>query len=271
MPAASRTHPELIGRPWRAGRRIAHFHLRSAALTPNLENGLAHSADSDIHPATKEWPDSPKRFRRYDRAVISAIVLAAGKSTRMGRAKANLPLGTNDTFLSRIVHTFRAADVEDVLIVVGHDADQILDAFARTGARARFVTNPQYEDGQLSSFICGLNAVDQPDVEATLMTLVDVPLVTPRTVRAVIERWLDTRAPIVRPVSGAEHGHPILIARSLFDAIRHSDPAIGAKAVIRAYASAAGDVDVDDPGAFLDFDTDADYRHLREAGGPDAE
>jgi molybdenum cofactor cytidylyltransferase len=202
--------------------------------------------------------------------VISAIILAAGKSTRMGQPKANLHLGPNDTFLSRIVHTFRAVNLDDVLVVIGHDADLIVDAFARTGARARFVTNPNYEDGQLSSFICGLNAVDRPGVEATLMTLVDVPLVTPRTVRAVIERWRDTRAPIVRPVSGSEHGHPILIARSLFDAIRLSDPASGAKAVVRAHASPAGDVDVADRGAFLDFDTDADYRQLTETGGPDA-
>jgi molybdenum cofactor cytidylyltransferase len=199
--------------------------------------------------------------------MISAIILAAGKSTRMGRPKANLRLGSHDTFLSRIVHTFRAAGVDDVVAVIGHDSDRIREAFTRTGAQAKFAMNPHYESGQLSSLVCGLNAVDRPDVEATLMTLVDVPLVTPRTVRAVIERWLDTRVPIVRPVNGAEHGHPILIARSLFEAIRRSDPTVGAKAVVRAHACRAGDVDVDDRGAFTDFDTDADYRQLTETDG----
>ncbi|PWT83560.1 MAG: hypothetical protein C5B57_06635 [Blastocatellia bacterium] len=259
MPAASRADPELIRRPRCAGGRITHLHLCSAALTSNLKDGVAHGADSYIHRAIKAW-----RHSRYDRGVISAIILAAGKSTRMGRPKANLRLGPNDTFLSRIVHTFHTVSVDDVLVVVGHDAALIVDTFSRTDARARFVTNAKYEDGQLSSFICGLNAIDRPDVEATLMTLVDVPLVTPRTVRAVIERWRETRAPIVRPVSGSEHGHPILIARSLFDAIRHSDPASGAKGVVRAHASAVGDVEVDDRGAFVDFDTDADYQELTE-------
>jgi molybdenum cofactor cytidylyltransferase len=194
--------------------------------------------------------------------VISAIVLAAGKSTRMGRPKASLPLDSRDTFLSRIVETFRAVDVKDIVVVVGHDADSIMRSFSLTNAQARFVSNADYEAGQLSSFICGLNAIERPGLEATLMTLVDVPLVTPRTVRAVIERWVATRAPIVRPVRGEEHGHPILIAQSVFDEIRQANPSIGAKAVVRAHASAIGDVEVDDTGAFIDIDTETDYRQL---------
>src|SRR6058998_1578668 len=58
----------------------------------------------------------------YDQRVIPAIVLAAGKSTRMGRSKALLPLDADETFLTRIIATLRAADVEDVVVVVGHDA-----------------------------------------------------------------------------------------------------------------------------------------------------
>src|SRR5919202_3697275 len=58
--------------------------------------------------------------------VIPAIVLAAGRSSRMGRAKASLPLGEGDTFLTRIVRTFLDAKVDDVIVVVGHDADAIV-------------------------------------------------------------------------------------------------------------------------------------------------
>ena len=67
----------------------------------------------------------------------------------------------------------------------------------------------------------------------------------------------------MRPTSGARHGHPLLIDRSLFDAIRHADPAAGAKPIIRANASAAGDVVVDDDGAFADADTPEDYERLQ--------
>jgi molybdenum cofactor cytidylyltransferase len=194
--------------------------------------------------------------------VIPAIVLAAGKSTRMGRPKANLPLEGGETFLSRIVRTFSDAAVEDVVVVLGHDADAIARVFAGTGMAARFVTNPDYETGQLSSLLKGLDAVDRPGVTAALVTLVDVPLVSARTVSAVIAHHLQTRAPIVRPIHGRQHGHPVLIDRSLFDEIRRADPASGAKLVVRAHASARGDVEVEDAGAFLDFDTAEEYERL---------
>ena len=180
----------------------------------------------------------------------------------MGRAKATLPLDNSDTFLTRIVRTFTAAGVEDVVVVVGHEADAIVESFATVDVVARFVENTGYEQGQLSSLIAGLRVVDRPGVVAVLVTLVDVPLVSEATVRAVVERYRETHALVVRPVRGDEHGHPVLIDRSLFDALRHADPAIGAKAIIRANVSAAGDVIVDDPGAFVDADTPHDYERL---------
>jgi molybdenum cofactor cytidylyltransferase len=194
--------------------------------------------------------------------MIPAIVLAAGTSSRMGSPKANLPLDHGDTFLSRLVQTFRAADVDDVVVVIGHDAGRIVESLSTTGVLARFVENQEYARGQLSSWIKGLNAVDRPGITAALVTLVDVPLVTPGTVRAVVNRYRLTSAPIVRPVKGEEHGHPVLIDRSLFDLIRRADPAEGAKTVVRAYASAAGDVEVNDAGAFFDIDTLEDYQRV---------
>ena len=186
----------------------------------------------------------------------------------MGRPKATLPLDGGDTFLTRIVRTFVEAGVEDVVIVVGHDADAIVASFADADAvvsRARFVDNPDYEHGQLSSLLAGMKVVDRPGVVAALMTLVDVPLVSPATVRAVVDRYRQTHAPIVRPVRGDQHGHPVLIDRKLFDALRHADPETGAKPIIRANVSLAGDVAVDDTGAFADADTPDDY--IKMMGG----
>jgi molybdenum cofactor cytidylyltransferase len=182
--------------------------------------------------------------------MIPAIVLAAGKSSRMGRSKAALALSNGDTFITRIVRAFKDASVEDV------------DAFAAGDLEARFVENPDYEHGQLSSLLAGLRVVDRPGVVAALVTLVDVPLVSSATIRAVIDRYQATHAAIVRPVRGAAHGHPVLIDRSLFDALRRADPTVGAKSVIRANVSAAGDVAVDDDGAFADADTPEDYERL---------
>ncbi|MEP7309528.1 MAG: nucleotidyltransferase family protein [Acidobacteriota bacterium] len=193
--------------------------------------------------------------------MIPAIVLAAGKSTRMGRQKATLPLAA-DTFLSRIVRTFREADVSEVIIVVGHLADKITSNWSPASGIVRFVLNPNYETGQFSSLLAGLDALDPRPVSGALITLVDVPLVSSATVRAVVDRYLATGAPIVRPTRGTEHGHPVLIDRSLFDTLRRADPLVGAKAIVRAHASREGDVEVDDEGAFRDVDTMEDYRRL---------
>ena len=177
----------------------------------------------------------------------------------MGRAKATLPIGGSDTFLTRIVRTFRDAGVDDVIVVVGHDAETIAEAFAATDLAARFVINRDYDRGQLSSLVAGINAIDRPGVVAALITLVDVPLVSAATVRAVIDHYRASRLPVVRPTSGARHGHPLLIDRILFDGIRHADPLAGAKPVVRAHATAAGDLPIADEGAFTDIDTAEEY------------
>jgi molybdenum cofactor cytidylyltransferase len=245
MAPAAIANPELIGRPRHSGTGVAHFHFSAAALTANVKVGIGHA----------------RRF--YNIAcVIPAIVLAAGRSSRMGRAKATLPLDARDTFLSRIVRSFLDAGVDDVVVVVGHDAEAIVQSWPASGLRARFAYNPHYDRGQLSSLIAGLALVDRPGVSAVLMTLVDVPLVSPATVRAVLDRYRQTRAPIVRPTSGSRHGHPLLIDRSLFDELRAADPSAGAKSIVRAHASPIGDVDIADEGAFTDFDTDEEYRRL---------
>src|SRR5439155_2031986 len=116
-----------------------------------------------------------------------------------------------------------------------------------------------YDRGQLSSLVTGLNAIDRPGVAAVLVTLVDVPLVSAATVRAVLDSYRVTRAPVVRPTSGTRHGHPLLIDRSLFDVLRRPDPSSGAKPLVRAHASPAGDLEVADEGAFTDIDTEGDY------------
>jgi molybdenum cofactor cytidylyltransferase len=202
--------------------------------------------------------------------VIPAIVLAAGRSSRMGRPKATLPVSDGHTFLTRIVRTFLDSGVDDVIVVVGHDADAIAASFSESGLPARFVVNREYDRGQLSSLLAGLNVIDRPGVAAVLMTLVDVPLVSSSTVRAVIDAYRRTGVPIVRPTSGDRHGHPLLIDRSVFAALRAADFRSGAKPVVRAYASAMGDIPIEDEGAFTDIDTEEEYRKtigVRFGGG----
>jgi CTP:molybdopterin cytidylyltransferase MocA len=206
-------------------------------------------------------PDSPI----YNRIVIPAVILAAGLSSRMGRSKPLLPLPNGDTFVTRIVRSFLEAGVDDVVVVLGHEADAVAATLIESGAPARFVINEAYQTGQLSSVLRGLNAIDRPGVKAMLLTLVDVPLVSPETIRAVVARYKATNAPIVRPVRGNDHGHPVLIDRMLFPLLRAADPQTGAKPIVRDHVSAAGDVAVDDEGAFCDIDTPEAYERVSQS------
>jgi molybdenum cofactor cytidylyltransferase len=194
--------------------------------------------------------------------MIPTIVLAAGRSSRMGRPKALLPLADGRTFLERIVSTFLEAHVDDIVVVLGHEPEPIVASLERTNLRVRYIINRDYDHGQLSSVLAGLNVVDRPGVAAALITLVDVPLVSVTTIRTVIDRYQETHASVVRPTEGERHGHPLLIDRSLFGALRTADPATGIKPVIRAHASERGDVPVAEEGPFIDIDTEDDYRNL---------
>jgi len=194
--------------------------------------------------------------------MIPALVLAAGRSTRMGRPKALLPLDCGDTFVARIVRTLHDAGVDDVVVVLGHEPDPIVADLMRRHTPVRFAINRDFDNGQLSSLVAGLNAIDRPGVIGALVTLVDVPLVSAATVRAIVDRYRRTRAPIVRPVAGGRHGHPVLIDRALFDQFRAADPALGANVVVRQHISAEGEVEVTDPHAFRDVDTPDEYDRL---------
>ena len=198
--------------------------------------------------------------------MVPAIVLAAGRSTRMGSAKALLMLD-RETFLSRVVRTLRDAHVDDVVVVLGHEPDAIVADCERRALNVRFAINRDYDAGQLTSLLTGLRVIDRPGVAAALVTLVDVPLVTASTVRAVLERYRRTHATIVRPVVGGRHGHPVLIDRALFGELRAASPADGAKHVVRAHTSAEGEVEIHDKGAYRDVDTPEEYaRVLDELG-----
>jgi molybdenum cofactor cytidylyltransferase len=193
--------------------------------------------------------------------MVVAIILAAGASSRMGRPKALLPIG-DDTFVTRVCRTLLEAGADDLVVVAGPEHDSVAAAIGRAGLSARVVENPRRDEGQLSSVLAGLAVADRPGVEAALVHLVDAPLVRPDTARAVLDAFLRTHAAVVRPTVGERHGHPVLFARRLFDDLRRADPAVGAKAVVRAHAAEICNVPVDDEGACQDFDTPEDFARL---------
>jgi molybdenum cofactor cytidylyltransferase len=194
-------------------------------------------------------------------ASIPGIVLAAGASRRMGRPKPFLAMTPGGTILGRVLGTLAEAGVWPLLVVA---RTPFTPAEAWNDPRAdnvRIVVNPDPDRGQLSSLVCGIQAID-PGVPCAVMTLVDIPLVRAATVVSLLDTWERDRAALVRPFHEGRHGHPVIFGRALLDALVHADLTEGAKPVVRSFAREAVSVPVDDPGVLIDFDTPEEYaRH----------
>lgn len=197
-------------------------------------------------------------------AMPPGVILAAGDSTRMGSPKALLLTPDGRTFVAAIVQTFTTAGIADIVVVTGRDHDRIVEALvsARLPVSPRIARNENPSRGQLSSLLTGMDAVVTSKAEAVVVTLVDVPLVAPETVRLVVSEWQRTRAPIVRPAIGDRHGHPVVFDQRVFTELRSAPPDMGAKAVVRAHADEVVNVPVTDEGCLVDVDTPGDYKAL---------
>ena len=198
--------------------------------------------------------------------LIPGLILAGGRSSRMGSPKPLLPVDRKDTFLTRLIHTLCDAGINEVSVVLSVDGplDAIKSVLRELPYSVRIVENPNPQNGQLSSLQCGLNVIERPGVDAVLTTLVDLPLVAPTTVRTLLDTYKRTRAPIVRPSRPYEsaHGHPVIFDRILFDELRLASVTAGAKPILRSYESEIANVSVEDEGAFTDIDTPAEYERI---------
>ncbi len=192
--------------------------------------------------------------------MIAGIILAAGGSTRMGRAKALLPHPiSGDPFITYLVNVFRLGGT-DAVLVVGRPDDPRLREVAEA-AGATFVLNPDPCRGQLSSLVAGMAHAQSLGAHGILMTPVDLPGITSAVVALVIAA--SGSAPIVRPVCNGRAGHPVYFSRTVFPEIRRADPAAGARAVVHADPTRVVEVPWNDPGILNDVDTPEDYRRLR--------
>jgi molybdenum cofactor cytidylyltransferase len=194
--------------------------------------------------------------------MIAGLILAAGESSRMGQDKALLTY-RGRTFLETIISILREADVSRVAIVLGHHAEEV-----QRGVKLEYVEvviNPEYHRGQTSSLQAGLRALESADLEAVVLCLVDHPLISADTVRALVASFRRSGAPVVIPTFQNQRGHPVLIGRALFSEVSSLDPGEGANTVIGRHHEATQFVAASDPGILLDIDDAETYRRLLES------
>jgi molybdenum cofactor cytidylyltransferase len=197
--------------------------------------------------------------------MVAAVILAAGRSTRMGRAKALLrQRQSGHSFVGHLIRTASGAGLTPVLVVVRGDDIYLQDEIDRYGASA--IVNPDSDAGQLSSLQAALIAVEASGAHAMVILPVDIPLVSKDDVAAVIAASREDHVQIVRATHKGVHGHPVLFTRAVFDELRVADPQIGARGVVRADPARVLDVEVSNPGVTLDIDTPEDYRRAFSRG-----
>ena len=197
---------------------------------------------------------------------VAAVVLAAGRSTRMGEPKQLLRVGER-TVLERTVENVREADVEEIVLVLGYSAEEIrreLPADLSDGLR--IVVNRQYEEGMASSLREGLSAVSG-QMDGALIVLADQPFVRSETIDRIVERYRGSEAEIVIPFFEGRRGNPVLLDRSVFPEAMALEGDTGFRAMFSSHAVGIENVDVDDSGILLDIDDRADYERLRDYKG----
>ena len=186
---------------------------------------------------------------------LVAFVLAAGFSSRMGAFKPLLPLG-KETVLERSIRLFRDAEIKDIRVVVGYRASELEPILVRCGVRS--IENPLYRQGMFSSIQAAVQTIEDND-EAFFILPVDIPLIRPSTIHALVSSFLQSRGEIIYPCFLKERGHPPLISRRLVDDIVHWQGDGGLQAVLSSWERCACDVDVPDEGILLDMDQYEDY------------
>jgi molybdenum cofactor cytidylyltransferase len=157
--------------------------------------------------------------------VVSGIVLAAGTSSRLSAQTKQLLPWQDTTMLGWVVRRAEASLLDDVVVVVGHEAEAIRRHVALQ--RARFVEAPDFQEGCTSSIRAGLEAL-HPRSEAVVLILGDQPGLESETIAAVVEGWQHMPTPVVRVSYRGRSGHPMLFTRALFGHLKalHGDKGV---------------------------------------------
>ena len=196
---------------------------------------------------------------------VGALLLAAGASRRAGRVNKLLyPIG-GEPMVRRVLRQLLASEVDDVVVVTGHDAEAVRAALDGLGARQ--VHNVAHANGMGGSLACGLSALSGHD--AVLVCLGDMPDVSP----ALVDRLLAERRAIgdeerarsiVVPVARGRRGNPVLIGQAFFDLLLALEGDIGARELIRAHPDAVREIEVGDTAVLIDHDTPEELERLDE-------
>jgi molybdenum cofactor cytidylyltransferase len=184
---------------------------------------------------------------------IAGVILAAGRSTRMGGPNKLLAELGGKPLVRIVTEQVLASKVSEAIVVTGHQAAQVEKALA--GLKVKFVRNPDFATGLASSVKTGIAAVSAT-ADAAVVCLGDMPLIDARLIDRLIGAFAPDRGNLIAvPVSDNRRGNPVLWSRRFFDELMTLDGDVGARHLIARHNEAVAEVPVEGRGAFLDIDT----------------
>ena len=237
--------PVENGFDWVLTRLLAGLKVTRGELTIMGVGGLLMEIVTRPQPRANLTTDSNRH--------VAAIILAAGRSTRMGGPNKLLAELGGKALVRIVAEQALASKARDVIVVTGHQAEQVEKALH--GLNVKFVRNPDFAEGLASSVKAGVAAVAD-DADGAVICLGDMPLISANLIDRLIEAFAPDRGNlIVIPVSDNRRGNPVLWSRRFFNELMTLDGDIGARHLIARHSEAVAEVPVEGFGAFLDIDT----------------
>jgi molybdenum cofactor cytidylyltransferase len=204
--------------------------------------------------------------------MLSVVVLAAGMSTRMGRNK--LLLNFRDKpLIVHAVDTLLASEIDEVIVVLGHEAEKVRDQLERSiglankaapGKPVRLVQNSDYQNGLSTSVRTGVEAVSR-QANGIMIYLADQPLLEPEDLNRIVAGFAaakEINKSIVVPFFRGERGNPVILEASLRVAILGIVGDVGCKGVIKRYPEKVYVIEMDNDHVVRDVDDIQAYERL---------
>jgi len=187
--------------------------------------------------------------------MISAILLGAGESKRMGVDKLSLPWG-RETVLEHCLETLLKSEVREVIVVLGH-RDQRLEGLFRN-RKVKTVVNPLFKKGMSTSIRRGLQMI-HPDSHGVLIALGDQPYLKTRTINALIRVFARRQEGIILPTFRGRMGHPVIFSKKYKKELLGLKGDVGGKSIIEKHSKDVRKVPVKSAGVVKDIDTWQNY------------
>jgi molybdenum cofactor cytidylyltransferase len=201
---------------------------------------------------------------------FAAIILAAGLSSRYGGGSNKLLLPfRNSTVIGCVAQTVLCAALEYVVVVTGHERERVEAALS--GLPLRFIHNPRYREGEMSSSIkAGLKDLEPTPAVGAFIVPGDQPLLPAWVFRRLREAFLNGCGSILTPCHGARRGHPVLLGRAWWPEVQALPDGVPVRALLRAHPQAVAYLLMNTDSVLLDVDTPEAYQRALAREGQEA-